>query len=279
MRSTLFGLALDPLTMDQVVARCAGAVRTRQRLLVGVVNAAKIVKMRRDPRLRDSLLECDLLLADGQSVVWAAGLLGSPLPERVAGIDLFERLLDLADREARSVYLLGATPQVLALLCERLTARWPGLRIVGARDGYYPPAEAPDIAAEIRASGADMLFLGMSSPKKEVFLAEHGAALAVPVLHGVGGSFDVVAGITRRAPLRWQRCGMEWLYRLLQEPGRLGRRYLTTNCGFAWLTLCELARPTPPLAPTAPGIASTPRIVVPPQRESTGTEKTPGTVS
>ncbi|KRD42976.1 UDP-N-acetyl-D-mannosamine transferase [Cellulomonas sp. Root930] len=245
-RQRLFGLELDALTMAQVLDRCDTALATRRRLLVGVVNAAKVVNLHKDPLLRDSLLEADVLLADGQSVVWASRLLRHPLPERVAGIDLFEELLARADRSGRGIYLLGARPEVLAALVERIGQRFPGLRVAGSRDGYFTSEQASEVADDIAASGADMLFLGMVSPKKEMFLAAHGDRLGVPVLHGVGGSFDVLAGVTRRAPRAWQRLGLEWAYRLVQEPGRLWRRYLTTNTVFIWLTIRELVRPTPP---------------------------------
>jgi N-acetylglucosaminyldiphosphoundecaprenol N-acetyl-beta-D-mannosaminyltransferase len=241
----LFGLPLDALTMPQVLARCEQAVESRERLLIGVVNAAKIVKLRQDDLLRNSLLECDVLLADGQAVVWASRLLRKPLPERVAGIDLFEQLLSLADRDGRSVYLLGAKEEVLTALVERVTARFPGLKIAGRHHGYFDDAQAAEIAADIRGSGADMLFLGMVSPKKEIFLGTWGPELQVSVLHGVGGSFDILAGITKRAPEWWQRAGLEWLYRVIQEPRRLWRRYLTTNLAFIALTVREAIRPVP----------------------------------
>jgi N-acetylglucosaminyldiphosphoundecaprenol N-acetyl-beta-D-mannosaminyltransferase len=246
-RQLLFGLYIDPLRMDDAVERCRAALETRKPIMLGVLNAAKVVNLHRDRVLRDSLLACDLLLADGQSVVWASRLLRHPLPERVAGIDIFEQLLVLAHREGRSVYLLGAKPSVLEVLLWRIEQRWPGLRIAGSHDGYFSDAEATGIAAEIRASGADMLFLGMGSPKKEIFLASYGATLGVPVLHGVGGSFDVLSGLMRRAPLRWQRMGMEWGYRLLQEPRRMWRRYLVTNTKFLLLILREAIAPSPAL--------------------------------
>ncbi|MBF9233907.1 WecB/TagA/CpsF family glycosyltransferase [Microvirga sp. BT350] len=232
--------------MDDVVARCRDALARRSTLLLGVLNAAKVVKLRKDPALRASLLECDLLLADGQSVVWASKLLRRRLPERVAGIDIFEQLLGLAHREGRSVYLLGARPDVLQLLEARLQERFPGLKIAGRNDGYFSDGDGARIAADIRNSGADMLFLGMGSPKKEIFLGSFKDVLDVPILHGVGGSFDVLAGVTKRAPIHWQRIGMEWAFRLLQEPGRMWRRYLTTNAGFVMLTVRELVYPSPP---------------------------------
>ncbi|MGI8665374.1 MAG: WecB/TagA/CpsF family glycosyltransferase [Jatrophihabitans sp.] len=241
----LFGLEVDALTIGEVLALSEQRLQDREQLQVGVVNAAKMVKLRRDVLLRESLLTCDLMLADGQSVVWASRILRRPLPERVAGIDLFERLLELAERTDRSVFLLGAKAEVLAALQLSLAERFPALRIAGARDGYYSPDQAAEVAEQVRASGADMLFLGMVSPKKEMFLGSYGQAMGVPIMHGVGGSFDVLAGVTKRAPVLWQRLGCEWLYRLLQEPGRLWKRYLTTNSAFAWQLLQELFRPTP----------------------------------
>lgn len=239
VRRQLFGMQVDALTAQDVIVLAENALRSRQRLLIGVVNAAKIVHLRSDAVLRESLLECDVLLADGQSVVWASRVLGQPLPQRVAGIDLFEQLLALADRDNRSVYLLGAKPSVLRAVEEAIGTRWPGVRIAGSRDGYFDTADSAQIAAQIAASGADMLFLGMSSPKKETFLARYGPVLEVPIRHGVGGSFDVLGGLTKRAPARWQRWGLEWLYRVLQEPGRLWRRYLTTNTAFVLLLMRE----------------------------------------
>ena len=244
-RQQLFGLAIDAATLDQALSRCEAAIRTRSRVLVGVVNAAKIVNLRKDAKLRDSLLECDMILADGQAVVWASKILSRPLPERVAGIDLFEGLLNLADQKHYSVYLLGATPDVVAALAETIRHRFPDAVIAGWRDGYFADEEAETIAHEITMAHPDMLFLGMASPKKEIFLGRFGASLGVPVLHGVGGSFDVMAGVTQRAPESWQRLGLEWAYRLKQEPGRLWRRYLRTNTRFIVQVIIDRFRPTP----------------------------------
>lgn len=242
----LFGLDVAPLSLDEAVDLADHAVHSHERLLVGVVNAAKVVKLRHDPLLRESVLAADVVLADGQSVVWASRLLRRPLPERVAGIDLCERLLTLADQQGLRVFLLGARPEVLAGVCDTIADRWPGVVVAGARDGYFADEEAGEVAEMIAGSGADLLFIGMPTPAKENFLATYGDGLGVPVLHGVGGSFDVIAGVTRRAPVLWQRCGMEWAYRLLQEPGRLWKRYLVTNLAFGALVLRELAHRTPP---------------------------------
>jgi len=223
-------------------------------MLIGVVNAAKIVNLHQDSKLRESLLECDLILPDGQSVVWAGKVLDRPLPQRVTGIDLFEGLLALASEKGYSIYLLGAKPEVLAKLVSVLTRRYPKLTIAGWRDGYFDDDQASAVAEDIREARPDMLFLGMVSPKKEIFLARFGPTLGVSIVHGVGGSFDVMAGITRRAPASWQRAGLEWAYRLKQEPRRLWRRYARTNTRFVLLTIKERFRPTPSwkTVPTAP---------------------------
>jgi len=265
-RQSLFGLEIDAMTMAEVLERAHVAVRERRRLLIGVVNAAKVVKMRKDELLRGSLLETDVLLADGQSVVWASRILGHPLPERIAGIDLFERLLESANLNSESVYFLGARPEVLGALLDQVGTRFPGLRVAGSRDGYFSAEESSEVAEMIAASKADMLFLGITSPKKEIFLARFGDDLNVPLMHGVGGSFDILAGVTRRAPHAWQRLGVEWAYRLLQEPRRLFKRYLSTNTAFIALTLRERIHPTASYttasvtrrAPLAPGRLASP---------------------
>ena len=194
----LFGLRIAALTLDEVVDLCDVAIRNRTRMLVGVLNAAKVVNTNRDAFLRDSLLECDVLLADGQSVVWGSRVLGRRLPERVAGIDLFESLLQLADANRHRVYLLGARQEVLDRVVAVVAERWPGAEVVGTRNGYFTDGESAEVAAQIAASGADMLFLGMTTPKKEIFLGSHAVTMGVPVMHGVGGSFDVLAGVTQR---------------------------------------------------------------------------------
>jgi len=245
-RRPLFGMWLDPLTLDETVQRCLDAIAADQLLEIGVVNAAKIVNMRRNPVLRDAVAGCDVVVADGQSVVWASRILGAALPERVAGIDLFQRLLVEARERRLGVYFLGAKPEVLDTMIATVEQDLPGLKITGRHHGYFTDDDAPRIADEVAASGADMLFLGMTSPKKERFVAEYGERTGARVVHGVGGSFDVLAGVVKRAPRSWQRLGCEWLYRALQEPRRLGKRYLVTNVAFAALVVRERIRSAKP---------------------------------
>lgn len=248
----LFGVRFAALRLRDVLELCDAAVTQRRAFTIGVVNAAKLVKMREDDRLRASVLGCDIVLADGLSIVWASRLLRRGLPERVAGIDLFTGLLERAERRKQSVYLLGATGDVMERLVRRIAADHPSLRLAGSRDGYFSPDEEESIAGEIRRSGADFLFVGMSSPRKENFLARWWTELGVSVCHGVGGSFDVLAGEVRRAPVWMQRAGLEWFFRLAQEPRRLWRRYLSTNSRFAWLCIKELLRPTEVYAEARP---------------------------
>jgi N-acetylglucosaminyldiphosphoundecaprenol N-acetyl-beta-D-mannosaminyltransferase len=240
-RAGLPGITIDPLTMELAVERCGDAVEAGDYLSFGMVNAAKAVAMRRNEPLRQAVCGCDIVLADGQAVVWASALLGAPLPERVAGIDLFTELLELASRRGYRVYFLGARAEVLQAMLAVVPARYPGLKVAGSRDGYFSTEEEADVAGVIRQAGADLLFIGMSSPRKELFQARWGAATGAKVVHGVGGSFDILAGATRRAPLWWQRHGLEWLYRAIQEPVRLGRRYLTTNLAFVGLVITAAA--------------------------------------
>jgi N-acetylglucosaminyldiphosphoundecaprenol N-acetyl-beta-D-mannosaminyltransferase len=160
----------------------------------------------------------------------------------VAGIDLFLELLGEASRRRYRVYFLGARPQVLHKMLAEVRRRYPCLVVAGARDGYFNAESEAQVAAEIRESNPDLLFLGMSSPRKELFGARWGTRTGALVVHGVGGSFDVLAGLTRRAPIWWQRYGLEWLYRAAQEPVRLGRRYLTTNTSFVALVAREAIR-------------------------------------
>jgi N-acetylglucosaminyldiphosphoundecaprenol N-acetyl-beta-D-mannosaminyltransferase len=253
------GVELDAATMQQAVEICRRAIEGHRQLLIGVVNAAKIVNMHREAGLHDAVSATDLTLADGMAVVWASRLLGQPLPERVAGIDLFLELLSLADRHHYSVYLLGAEQSVLDSVEAAVRRDFPGARIVGSHHGYFSSAEEEGIAEEIRQCRPDLLFVAITSPKKEVFLSRWGARMQIAVCHGVGGSFDVVAGKVRRAPRIWQRLGLEWLYRVLQEPRRLWRRYLVTNVLFTGMVLRELAGRLRPGRVTTSARAAEPR--------------------
>lgn len=239
----LFGLPVGALTMAEAVAEADHAIRERRALLIGVVNAAKIVNMRRDAELDRAVRSADLILADGMSVVWAARLLRRRLPERVAGIDLMFGMLERGSRRGWRVYLLGATEEVSRAVSQRIRSRYPGVVIAGRRNGYFETAARARVAEDIAAARPDILLVAMTSPCKERFLGDFAERMNVAVCHGVGGAFDVLAGKVRRAPQRWRRWGLEWLFRLLQEPRRLWRRYLVTHARFAGLVLKALWEP------------------------------------
>lgn len=203
------------------------------------INAAKVVATRSDPELAGVVARAGLVNADGVSIVLGARLLGSPLPARVTGIDLMQRLIGLAEERGYGVYVLGARPDALGTALARLRERHPRLQLAG-RDGYFDSSEEMEVAAEIRDSGAQLLFVAMGSPRTERWLGARGAELGVSVAMGVGGSIDVLAGRAQRAPRAVQRLGLEWLYRLAQEPRRLARRNMM-SVTFVALLARELA--------------------------------------
>jgi len=233
------GITLHPVSLAQAITRCIEAIDHGECLRIGMVNAAKVVAMGKNETLREAVCGCGLVLADGQAVVWASGLLGRPLPERVTGIDLFTELLREAAARGDRVYFLGARAEVGQAMLAEIRRRYPDLVIAGYRDGYFGPQQDGEVADAIKQTSPDLLFIGMSSPRKELFSQNFGELTGAKVVHGVGGSFDILAGITKRAPMWWQRHGLEWLYRALQEPVRLGRRYASTN--FAFMTLVARA--------------------------------------
>lgn len=239
-RHHFLGSPLDLLDMDGTIAAIRDGIANG---LAGAhlgVNAANLVAAHHDPAYRADLNAADLVTADGQSVVWGARLLGIMVPERVTGIDLMEALLVVARREGWSVYLVGARPNVVSRLAAIVTQR--GIRVAGHRDGYFAPSDEDAVAAQVRASGATLLFVGTPSPAKERFIIHAARSAGVPFSIGVGGSFDVLAGELRRAPRLMQRLGLEWAFRLAQEPRRLLKRYAVTNALFLMLLVRSAAR-------------------------------------
>jgi len=241
-RAELLGLSFDGVTIEAAVARCLEFCHaSRAAHMVITANASHLCMMRHDRELTLACRGAHLIVADGMSVVWALRASGRPVPERVAGVDLMARLLAAAGEQRLRVYFLGARREVVTVLAEMSRVRFPGIEISGFRDGYFGPEDHEAIVEEIRASGAHMLFVGMPTPFKETWCERHRQRLDVPVIIGVGGSFDVLAGFIRRAP-RWaQNAGLEWFWRLSMEPRKLWKRYLTTNTEFIWLAGREIA--------------------------------------
>jgi N-acetylglucosaminyldiphosphoundecaprenol N-acetyl-beta-D-mannosaminyltransferase len=241
-RITMMGCQVDNLSMEDTLGRIEefiGSGRPHQHV---VVNVDKLVKASRDPELRRIINDCALINADGMPVVWASRLLGRPLKERVAGIDLFEALMRRAGERGWRVFLLGAREEVVRAVCDTYQRRYPQLVIAGYRNGYWNQEEEAAVVEQIQSSRAELLFVAISSPKKEQFLGRYQAAMRIPFAMGVGGTFDVAIGKVRRAPRWMQRAGLEWFFRFLQEPRRMFRRYFIDDLAFVWLLIKEALR-------------------------------------
>ncbi|MFB6732274.1 WecB/TagA/CpsF family glycosyltransferase [Bacillus mobilis] len=238
----IFDCPVASLTLQDTLKEIDKTIQEKTPTQHVVINAGKVVLMEEDSKLKKIVQSCKIINADGQSIVWAANLLGRPLPERVAGIDLMEELISLASKKGYSVYFFGAKNEVVKKVVEFYKRMHPNLKVAGYRDGYFNGDENQQIVEGIRKSKADILLVAFSSPKKEYWLAENLDELGVPFSMGVGGSFDVIAGITKRAPLWMQKSGLEWFYRLIQEPGRMWKRYLVGNTKFIITVLKEKYR-------------------------------------
>jgi N-acetylglucosaminyldiphosphoundecaprenol N-acetyl-beta-D-mannosaminyltransferase len=227
---------MDIATMAETVFFIENKLDQGQFLQHVVVNVAKIVNMQKDPILAESVNACDVINIDGMGVVFGARFLGHEVPERVAGVDLFHELLKMSAKRDFAVYLLGATAEVVATTAEKVKLLYPNLTIAGFNDGYFWDDEEA-VVNKIRESGAKLLFVAITSPRKENFINKWQDKLGVDFVMGVGGTFDVVAGKVSRAPVWMQKNGLEWLYRVIQEPGRMWKRYLYTNTQFLFLLL------------------------------------------
>ena len=224
--------------MSQTIEKISNSINNNQQIHHVVVNAAKIVALQKDLKLRESVNCCDIINADGQAVVWASRFLKNPLPERVAGIDLMENLVVLAHKKEYKIFFLGAREEIVSNVVSIYSNKFSPNIIAGYRNGYFDKDQEKSIAKQVSDSGANILFVAISSPKKEIFLNENKSILKnVNFIMGVGGSFDVVSGLVKRAPQWMQKFGLEWLYRLIQEPKRMWRRYLVGNTKFIFLVL------------------------------------------
>lgn len=231
---------IDNLSMQETMDTIDAAIQNGKQLHHVVVNAGKMVSMQKDLALQKSVNESDLINADGQAVVWASKFLGKPLKERVAGIDVMHNLVTLANKKGYKIYLLGAKEEVVSNVVDIYTKKYSKNLIAGYRNGYFKKEDEITIAKNIAASGAHILFVAITSPIKENFLYNHREILKdVNFIMGVGGSFDVVAGVTKRAPKWMQNSGLEWFYRFIQEPKRMWKRYLVGNSTFIYLVLKE----------------------------------------
>ncbi|GAB4335164.1 MAG: exopolysaccharide biosynthesis glycosyltransferase VpsK [Calditrichia bacterium] len=241
-RVDFLGFQLDNLSMSETISKIGKIIEQRKPVQHVVLNAAKIVQAVGSPSLRETINSCGLINADGQAVVWAARLLGIPLKERVAGVDLMYEIMKYAPQKGWRIFFLGAKEEVVQAVVHRAKKEFPGINIAGFRNGYFTDDEEAVLVEQIASSKPDILFVGISSPKKEIFLNKYLDKLNVPFCMGVGGSFDVFAGIVKRAPKILQKMGMEWFYRVIQEPRRMWKRYAKTNPIFIYLVLRAVLR-------------------------------------
>ena len=218
----ILGVRVDRVSMKESLDLLDAFIQQRQPRLIATANAEMVMIAQKDPALLEILNSADLVLPDGAGVVWAARRLGAAVPERVAGYDLTQQLLERSALSGYRVYWFGAAPGVAETAAANASAKWPGLTTVGIRDGYFA-SDDPTVAKAVTEARPDILLCALGVPKQEKWLAEHLAVLQVPVSIGVGGTFDVMAGIVSRAPLRMQRAGLEWLYRLACQPARFWR--------------------------------------------------------
>lgn len=236
-RVPILNTYIDALTMDETISEVEKIIARGVPTQHVVINANKVNLMNEDPELKRIVNECPLINADGISILWAAKVLGLPIKERVTGIDLFLNLVKVASEKGYKIYLFGAKEEVVRKVKKVFEEEYPTLQIVGYRNGYFTEEDEPEIVKNMAESGADMMFVAFSSPKKEYWINKYIDQLNIPFVMGVGGSFDVVAGVTERAPKWVQIRGFEWLYRLVQEPRRMWRRYVIGNAQFIGYTV------------------------------------------
>ena len=232
--ATILGVPVVPYTMDETVTKLTQDTLKNKRNFVVTANAEIIMMAQGDKEYKTLLAEtADLILPDGAGTVWAGNYLGYTIPERVAGYDLYLRLLEEAAKNNIPVYFFGGKPGIAEEAAEEGKHRWPGLNVAGCRNGYFSSEEETEIIKGINRSGAAMLFAALGAPKQEKWLAKYREELKPCLLMGIGGSFDVLAGKVQRAPKWMQDAKLEWLFRLIKQPSRFGRMLALPKFVFA----------------------------------------------
>lgn len=231
-RIQILGITIDPLTMKETVDAVEQYVLKKYPLHLMGVNADKINQCHEDEKIKKIVNESGIINADGASVVLASKFLGAPVPERVAGIDLMQNLLELSNKKRYSVYFFGAKEEILQDMLKAFKQRYPDLDVVGYRNGYFSPEDEEKIQEDIKDRKPDFVFVGITSPKKEYIIQSFMDNGINAVFMGVGGSFDVLSGHIKRAPLWMQKLNLEWLFRVANEPKRLFKRYFVGNISF-----------------------------------------------
>lgn len=231
-RIKMMDVSIDPFTMEETVAKTGEYICDRKFAHLIGINADKILQIKEDPAIKTIVERCEIVNADGASMLIAANKLKIELPERVAGIDLMLELCSVAAAKGYSVYLLGAKRPVVEKTAEVLKEKYVGINICGIHDGYFSVDEDREIIEEVKSLSPQIVFVGITSPRKELLIEKFREYGATAVFVGVGGSFDVVSGNIPRAPKWMQEMKLEWLFRLFQEPKRLLKRYFVGNIKF-----------------------------------------------
>lgn len=244
-RIRIGSLPIDRVTLSDAIRRIDQLVQAGAGGTVYTPNVDHIMVAEEQPEFRAAYERVSLSLVDGMPVVWVSRLLGTPLPERVSGSDLFDPLLALAAQRGWRVYLMGGGPGVAELACRKLCERLPGLRFAGTDAPRVAPdgecAEREQVIERIRRASPDLILVAFGAPKSELFCYKNFAELSPAVMVCVGAAIDFAAGTAKRAPRWMARFGMEWLYRFAQEPRRLAYRYLVRDPRFLWLAARQLA--------------------------------------
>ena len=222
-RVEILGVKVDAVTMAEAVARVENLVAEKKSSLVATANAEMLLNATHDAELKKILNAADLVVPDGTGTVWAAHHLGFEMPERVAGFDLVQELMKISPAREIKFFLFGAVPTIADKAKLKAEELYPGIKIVGTRNGYFKPADEPEIISQIKNSRPDILLAALGVPKQEKWLFKYKDELKIPVSVGVGGTFDVMAGVVKRAPLWMQKARLEWLFRAMLQPSRAGR--------------------------------------------------------
>lgn len=228
----LFGLDILVANMEQTVQLVEERIHTKKPTHLLGVNADKINEMGSDKKFDDIVKNAEIINADGASVVIASRFLRQPLPERVSGIDLMQELLKVSEEKNFSVYFLGAKQEIVSKMVKNFAMEYPNLNVSGYRNGYFERDDWENIANEIKQRNPDIIFVGITSPIKEYLIDFLMKQDINSIFMGVGGSFDVLSGKIKRAPVWMQKTSLEWLFRVLQEPRRLFNRYFLGNTKF-----------------------------------------------
>ena len=219
----ILGVGVDSVTMQEALDKVESFFEERKPVIVATANAEMLMRATYDEELKNILNAAELVVPDGAGTVWAAHHLGYDMPERVAGYDLAQELMKRAPLKNRRIYFFGSAPGVADKAKSKAEALYPGIQIVGTRNGFFSGVDEPQIIADIKAAQPDLLLVALGVPKQEKWLAKYKAELDVPVSIGVGGTFDVMAGVMKRAPRWMQRAKLEWLFRAMLQPKRAGR--------------------------------------------------------